>query len=71
MLLLCLALFFHVLGIYCCLKERKELRNQKIILLNLSCVEILTIIFMVVYLCGNYMEFTFDEMVKCLIHFFL
>ena len=49
--ILILGLILHTLGIYCCCcKRNRKLKNQKIILLNLSGVEIFTILFMMLHL---------------------
>ena len=49
--ILILGLILHTLGIYCCCcKQNRKLKNQKIILLNLSGVEISTILFMMLRL---------------------
>ena len=43
--LLLLGLLLNAAGIYCCLQEQSKLKKQKIILLNLSAVEIFIILF--------------------------
>ena len=60
--ILLLALCVHTLGIYLCYKEETALQKQKILLVNLSCVEILTIVYMIVHLCGGYMNLTREDL---------
>ena len=44
-LLLFIALSLNICGIYCCCVNKSKLKKQKIILVNLSAVEVLTIVF--------------------------
>lgn len=64
MAVLVTAFLMHTLGIYCCCKEKKELQNQKIILVNLSAVQVLTISFMMVHLCTHNAEFAMERQVR-------
>ena len=51
LILLLFALALHATGVYCLNKERSKLKKQKIILLNLSVVEITIIVFTMGHLC--------------------
>ena len=54
--ILCIGFLLHLAGIYCCYKEKQKLKNQKIILINLSAVEMVTIIFMMVHMLLDHTE---------------
>ena len=43
--------FFNMLGIYCCMKQKLRMKKQKIILLNLSCVQTTIILYTLLHLC--------------------
>ena len=58
MTILLFGLLFQCVGIYCCWKQKNVLKNQKIILLNLSVSEIFLIAYMIVQLCGRYLVLT-------------
>ena len=48
---LMIAMSFHVIGVLCLLNEKEELQKQRIILLNLSFAEIVSICYMTVHIC--------------------
>ena len=63
LLLLC-ALGLHVAGIYCLQQEQCKLKKQKIILLNLSTVEIVLIVFTMGHLSCAQFQFKPDDLLK-------
>ena len=58
LLALVFALLLHMLGIYCCCKQDGNLQGQNVVLINLSSVEIVTIIFFMTHLCLHYADYT-------------
>ena len=64
MVVLLTGLILHMFGIYSCCKEKKRMKNQRIILLNLSAVEILLILFMMIQLCGGHISMSADDATK-------
>ena len=56
-----MAFCVHILGVYCCLREKKELQVQRILLINLSAVEMMTVVYMVLFHLLNFVHFTPDE----------
>ena len=62
-LLLC-AMSIHVVGIYCLQQEQSKLKKQKIILLNLSTVEIVIIVYTMGHLGCAQFQFKPDDLQK-------
>ena len=59
-LLIC-GFFLNICGIYCCIKQKSRLTKQKVILLNLSAVEITVIVYTLCYLGISQISFTTDK----------
>ena len=59
--ILSIGFVLHILGIYCLHREKRKLKNQKIVLMNLSAVEMVSILFMAVHLNMDKSSSTMDE----------
>ena len=60
--ILSLGFLLYAAGIYCCYREKNKLKKQKIILINLSVVEIIQIIFMIAHLFLDHVPFHLQDM---------
>ena len=59
--LLSSSVFLHILGIFCLLKYKSKVKNPRIVLINLSSVELLTAVFMIIMLSGSYLKLTHEQ----------